>query len=329
MSDTYLASLQAGLLKAMQINRDVVIIGEDLLDPYGGAFKVTKGLSSAFPTRVLASPISESAIVGVATGMAIRGFRPVAEIMFGDFMTLTVDQLVNSASKFALMYKNNVTVPIVVRTPMGGGRGYGPTHSQCLEKLFLGIPGLSVICPSIFHQPGLLLQASIDICSPILFVEYKNLYGLNLIHEDSFTVNLIGNDFPVAIVENSTESPDVILFVYGGLSEEVSELMRELKDEEIYIRAIVPSDLSSPLAPSVIAQYIEDCSNFLVADNNTPGFGWVTEIANWIHENALGKSINIRQLTAKNTVVPSAKNLEDDVLVTKAKLQDELFKLIA
>ena len=112
------------------------LIGEDMLDPYGGAFKVTKGVSSKFPERVITTPISESAIIGLGTGMAMRGMLPVVEIMFGDFLTLCTDQIVNSATKFPLMYKDRVAVPLVIRTPMGGGRGYGPTHSQSLEKMF-------------------------------------------------------------------------------------------------------------------------------------------------------------------------------------------------
>ena len=125
-----------------------IILGEDVLDPYGGAFKVTRGLSTAFPERVQTTPISEAGIVGVAAGMALRGLRPVVEIMFGDFITLAADQLVNHAAKFRWMYNDQVRVPLVIRTPMGGRRGYGPTHSQTLEKLFLGVPGLKVLAPT-------------------------------------------------------------------------------------------------------------------------------------------------------------------------------------
>jgi acetoin:2,6-dichlorophenolindophenol oxidoreductase subunit beta len=114
----------------MASDERVVLIGEDLLDPYGGAFKVTRGLSSAFPDRVLSTPISEAGMVGVATGMAMRGLRPVVEIMFGDFVTLVADQIINHATKFSWMYNDQVKVPLVIRTPMGGRRGYGPTHSQ-------------------------------------------------------------------------------------------------------------------------------------------------------------------------------------------------------
>src|SRR5512136_861277 len=120
---TVLAALNTALKEALTRDERVLLLGEDILDPYGGAFKVTRGLSEAFPERVLATPISEAGFSGVATGMALRGLRPVVEIMFGDFVTLIADQLVNHAAKFHWMYNRQVNVPLVIRTPMGGRRG--------------------------------------------------------------------------------------------------------------------------------------------------------------------------------------------------------------
>ena len=131
---------------------DVSLLGEDVLDPYGGAFKVTQGLSDAYPDRVLTTPISEASLFGVAAGMALRGERPILEIMFGDFVALGFDQIVNGIAKFREMYDDQVTVPLVVRTPMGGRRGYGPTHSQSLEKLLLGVPNIVVVAASECHD---------------------------------------------------------------------------------------------------------------------------------------------------------------------------------
>jgi pyruvate dehydrogenase E1 component beta subunit/2-oxoisovalerate dehydrogenase E1 component len=150
---TILESLNSALHSALAADPRVIILGEDILDPYGGAFKVTRGLSSAYPDRVLTTPVSEAAIVGIATGMSLRGFRPVVEIMFGDFITLAADQIINHVSKLRFMYNEQVQAPIVIRNTMGVRRGYGPTHSQSLEKIFLGIPGLRVLaCP--VNEPG-------------------------------------------------------------------------------------------------------------------------------------------------------------------------------
>src|SRR5918995_6225884 len=131
----------------------VVLLGEDIADPYGGAFKVTRGLTTAFPERVLTTPVSEAAMVGVAAGLAMSGYRPIVEIMFGDFVTLAFDQIVNHITKYPAMYAGKVTCPVIVRVPSGGHRGYGPTHSQSLEKHFMGVPHLTVAAASPFHDP--------------------------------------------------------------------------------------------------------------------------------------------------------------------------------
>ncbi len=153
MSRTVLESLNAALLAAMKLDDRVLLLGEDILDPYGGAFRVTKGCSTAFPDRVLTTPISEAGLGGVCAGLALRGLKPVLEIMFGDFVTLLADQIINHISKFRWMYNDSVDLPLVIRAPMGGRRGYGPTHSQTLEKLYLGVPGLTVAAPLNFHLP--------------------------------------------------------------------------------------------------------------------------------------------------------------------------------
>ncbi len=154
--------LNRALHESMEVDGTVHILGEDILDPYGGAFKVTKGLSTKFGSeRVHTTPISEGSIIGVASGMALRGLRPVAEIMFGDFLALGMDQLINHVSKWRYMFNDQVTVPLVVRTPMGGRRGYGPTHSQSIEARFLGLPAIKVVAPSRFGSPADLLKTAI------------------------------------------------------------------------------------------------------------------------------------------------------------------------
>ena len=142
-----LESLNSALHRAFSDNLNVYLLGEDILDPYGGAFKVSRGLSTSFPERVLTTPISEAGFVGVAAGMALRGLRPVVEIMFGDFVTLIADQMINHIAKFRWMYNNQVRLPIVIRTPMGGRRGYGPTHSQTLGKTISGCTWTTGSCP--------------------------------------------------------------------------------------------------------------------------------------------------------------------------------------
>ena len=133
MKKMYIEGLRNGIKKLL-IDSDVILIGEDIEEPYGGAFKVSKGLSHEFPNQIINMPMSEQGFTGMAIGMSLAGMKPIVEIMFGDFITLIVDQLVNHAAKFSWMYEKKIH--LVVRTPMGGYRGYGATHSQSLVKLF-------------------------------------------------------------------------------------------------------------------------------------------------------------------------------------------------
>ncbi len=142
---TQLAAINRALGEWLAEDERALLLGEDVRSPYGGAFKATRGLSDRHGERVLNTPISEAGIVGVANGLALGGRRPIVEIMFGDFLALCFDQLLNHAAKFHGMYNGRASSAIVVRTPMGGGRGYGPTHSQNLEKHLVGVPGLRVL----------------------------------------------------------------------------------------------------------------------------------------------------------------------------------------
>jgi pyruvate/2-oxoglutarate/acetoin dehydrogenase E1 component len=335
MSETYLESIRCGLLEAMDAADNVLLLGEDIVDPYGGAFKATRGLSTRFPGRVIATPVSEAAIIGVCTGLALRGFRPVAEIMFGDFITLATDQLVNTAAKFPLMYRGKVTVPMLVRTPMGGGRGYGPTHSQSLEKMFFGVPGLRVVSPSVVHDPGALLKHCIlNEQQPILFVEYKTLYSRTLLRQGDFLqvrVRDEGSGFPVAIVENFTGAvPDVVIVSYGGVAASVLSVMSELVEEEIRVRALVPTMINRPLSTGVVVEFISGAEPIIIAEMGTELFNWGSEIAAQIYERLFGRiTAPITRLAAADDVIPAAKQLENMVLPTEEKIHDAILRCLS
>ena len=311
----YLHELNRALAEALAEDRRVFVMGEDIVDPYGGAFKVTKGLSTRFPDRILSTPISEACIVGMGTGMAMRGLLPVVEIMFGDFITIAADQIINHAAKFRQMYNGQVTVPLVIRTPMGGGRGYGPTHSQCLEKLFLGIPGLKVVAPSLFHDVApLLKKAILEEPDPVLFIEHKLLYPLELITSDgTLTVETFADDagFPVGGVRNFDGSrPDLTIISYGGTSLPLSRVLRRMHAEEIRISAFFPSLISAPLAPAVFDS-IRRSKRALIIEEGAGGFGWGAELSAQIYE-AVGNSLEkpVKRMTARDGIVPAARELE-------------------
>jgi len=167
--------LNTTLRHLLEQSPETLILGEDLHDPYGGAFKVTQGLSTDFKQRVISTPISEAGITGAAIGLALDGFKPLMEVMFADFLTLCLDQLYNHAVKFPGMFQD-MTVPLVIRAPCGGRRGYGPTHSQSPEHLLTSVPGLTVVYGSHRHDMSrLLVDATLRWPYPVLFLEHKLL----------------------------------------------------------------------------------------------------------------------------------------------------------
>lgn len=321
---TLLDSLNAGLHQALEDNSQVIILGEDILDPYGGSFKVAKGLSSRFQDRVITTPISEAGITGIAGGMALRGMRPVVEIMFGDFSTLIVDQVVNHLAKFSTMYGQDVKVPVVIRTPMGGRRGYGPTHSQSLEKLFLGVPGLTVLAPFHFRgndatlgAPGkLLYQAITQAEAPTFFVEHKLQYPLKLFTQEDLTEHTLTklgspNGYPLyRLALKSAPNPQLTLAAYGFMAHLAMEAMLTLAYEhEIFCDLLVPTCLApyelSPLIESVAAT-----GRLLTVEEGTRSLGWGAEVLARTAE-ALGPKLRkARRLAAVESVIPAAPDLE-------------------
>ena len=268
---TVLESINQGLHAAMAADPRVIVLGEDILDPYGGAFKVTKGLSSAYPDRVLTTPISEAAIVGLASGLALRGLRPVAEIMFGDFLFLAGDQLVNHAAKFQWMFNDQVRVPMVVRAPMGARRGYGPTHSQSIEKHFMGVPGLWVVAPHVLANPGALLrQATLGCDGPVIFVETKTCYGRELVTDvpGMTIVEFMDESSPFAtkwLRHSDRSDADAVLWCYGGMTPHALEAIQVLRDREgLHVDLAVVSQLS-PVPVTHVRQILEQANPAVVA----------------------------------------------------------------
>lgn len=333
---TYVESLRQSLHHILEQDRRAVVLGEDVLDPYGGAFKVTKGLSSRFPERVFTTPICEASIVGVATGLALRGLHPIAEIMFGDFILLAADQLVNHAVKYSTMYGRKVNVPLVVRTPMGGGRGYGPTHSQSLEKLFLGVPGLTVIAPSHFHDAGALLETAAAFPSPVLFVENKLLYSQRLKLGDVYgplrrEVRLDAAGWPHILLYNydSSLQPDVTLITYGGISRLLESVLAQCREEEVWVQVCLCGSLN-PLPVELILECSQRSGRVLLVEEGSAEFGWGNGVASRIYEGLHGRLLApVACLGAAATVIPASKPLEEELLVSSDKILQAVLKLLS
>lgn len=314
---TVLERLNFALHAAMESDSRVFLVGEDLLDPYGGAFKVSRGLSTRFPERVLATPISEAAIVGVSNGMALRGLRPVAEIMFGDFVALAADQLVNHTAKFRWMYNDNVSVPLVVRAPMGGRRGYGPTHSQSLEKLFLGVPGLKVVAPNALADPADLLMAAIVDDDPVLFVEHKLLYARPLLEAGqadlaNWRLDRAGDPYPALLLR--PEYPATLTIATYGYNFELARAaaVQLLMEHEIFTDIVLFSQLS-PFEIDPLLESLRSTCCLLTVEEASLSLGWGAEVVARAAEAGIPR-LKVGRVAALDLPVANSKSLEDVIL---------------
>ncbi len=287
--------------------KNAYVIGEDIMEPYGGAFKVTKGLSAKYPDNVIGVPMCEQGFTALSVGMALMGGWVIEEIMFGDFITLTADQLINHAAKFSELYGQELH--LAVRTPSGGYRGYGATHSQSIEKLFLGVPGLRVAAPNIYSDPGELLKKVISQGKPTLFIENKLDYPRELLLEDTDILQRSESGSGVRISLRG-EAPEITIITYGGLAGmAVDTAKRLMYDEEIAADVIAVTDLSE--APDKAVSELLRTDNVLITEESTGGFGYAAQAA----ASLSGSGRNIRVLSSMDSAIPSAEAAEREVLV--------------
>ena len=320
----FIHSINHSLHNILEKDTGVIFYGEDLDDPYGGAFKASKGLSTKFPSRVISTPISEAAIIGMSGGMSIGGLKPIVEIMFSDFLLLGADQLLNHLVKYDWMYNNQVNCSVTIRTAIGGGRGYGPTHSQSIEPIIASIPGLQIISPCHYHDPGILLENCVFKDQGVtIFCEYKMNYTKSLVDENNcpegISVKYSNSIFPTAYLSNCEfETPDLSIISHGGNMILVEDLMLELLMEyEVNVNAVFPSVIK-PLPISDIITGIKDCSVILVLEESPKNFGWGSEVIAVLHEASILNDKRILRVGAKEQPIPSAVQLEKEILPSKA-----------
>lgn len=307
-------------------NKNIVMYGEDVCDPYGGAFKVTKGLSTKYKNQVFNMPISEACMTGIAVGMAMTGKIPVAEMMFGDFITLGFDQLLNHAVKYNWVYGDDINVPMIVRAPMGGKRGYGPTHSQSLEKYLIGIPLLKVLALSYVHDPAVLyrqLFACID--GPTVVIENKKLYAERIANIENnnyeqFEVKEANNYgySTLLFTMDSEMKPDYVILTYGGMVRDCLQAAEQLMiDDEIQVDVIVLSQLS-PLPFADLRDFLDINSNIVFVEEGSKSAGIGAEIIASCAENKIGREY-IR-IAAYDCPIPNGIVLENQVVPDKNKV---------
>src|SRR6516165_1696214 len=297
---TYLQAISDGLRQEMRHDRRVFLIGEDV-GVYGGAFKVTLGFQEEFGSwRVIDAPLSETAIMGGATGAAIMGMRPVAEMQFADFVSCAWDHLVTIAAK--QRWRAGTPVPIVLRLPSGGGFSGGPFHSQNPESSFAHIPGLKCVCPATPEDAKGLIISAIEDPNPVLFFEHKHLYRRikGEVPEERYTV-------PIGKARMHQEGEDVSVITWGAMVYTAEEAAKQVDAsvEIVDLRSVMPWDKQAVL------DSVRKTSKVLVLYEDTRSGGFGGEIAATIAEEAFEDlDAPVRRIAAPDTPVPFSPVLE-------------------
>ena len=318
----YAHAINLCLMDALRADDRVIVLGEDVADA-GGSFKVTRGLLEAYgAARVIDTPISEATIVSAAVGAAMSGLRPVVEIMFMDFITLAMDALVNQAAKARFMFGGKTSVPMVVRTPHGGGLSAGPQHSQCLEAWFAHVPGLKVVCPSTPQDAYSLLRSAIDDPDPVIFVEHKGLYGVRG-DVDSSVKMPIGQ---AAVVRPGRA---LTLVSYGASVAVCLSAANHIVEhngidvEVIDLRTLQPWDKATVLAS------VSKTHRVAIVHEAVQAFGVGAEIAACIAEDAFDElDAPVMRVGAPFMPVPFARSLEMQYAVDEAKVLAAMHRLL-
>jgi 2-oxoisovalerate dehydrogenase E1 component beta subunit len=316
MPTTYLEAIREGLWEEMERDPNVFCIGEDIGE-YGGAFKVTAGFLERFGARrVVDTPISEAAIVGASIGASLMGLRPVPEMQFADFITCGFDQIVNFAAK--CRYRWNAPVPIVVRSPSGGGIHGGPFHSQNPEMWFVRTPGLKVVCPATAYDAKGLIKSAIRDNDPVLFFEHKGLY--RKIKEDLPTEEYT---VPIGKAKVVREGRHLSIITYGAMVWTALEAADKLAEEGASVEVV---DLRTlvPLDRETVCASVRKTSKALLLHEDTRTGGMAGELAATITENVFEYLDGpIVRVTAPDTPVPYSPPLEEAFLPNVEKVVEK------
>jgi 2-oxoisovalerate dehydrogenase E1 component len=322
-------AINGALRTLLSSDERVLVIGEDLHEPYGGAFKVTAGLSGDFAGRVISTPISEAGITGAGIGLAMEGKRPIVEIMFADFLTLCMDQLYNHAVKFPAMFADTA-VPLLIRTPAGGRRGYGPTHSQNPENLFVSVPGLTVLFGSHRHNVGQLLVDAVERWpNPTIFLEHKLLYGEAQAPADYEIVEASPEDqgaslFPT--LRRGANEPDVTLVSFGGMLPVVERAAKQLEEQEELAVEIISPALLAPLPRGTLLGALMDRPCIVVVEESHHEFGVSAEILAMLAESGYaGKLLRVGMAPVP---IASARSLERDQIPDEQMIVSSVLDLV-
>ncbi|MCG1042808.1 alpha-ketoacid dehydrogenase subunit beta [Mycetohabitans sp. B8] len=327
---TYQQAINEALSQEMARDENVIVMGEDNAggagspgeqDAWGGVLGVTKGLFHRYPGRVLDTPLSEGGFIGAAVGAAACGMRPVAELMFIDFMGVCFDQIFNQAAKFRYMFGGKAVTPVVIRTMQGAGLRAAAQHSQMLTSLFTHVPGLKVVCPSTpYDAKGLLIQSIRD-DDPVIFCEHKLLYSREGdVPEESYAI-------PFGEANVVRDGDDVTIITYGRMVHQSVEAANALARQGIDVE-VIDLRTTSPLDEETILESASRTGRVVVVDEANPRCSVATDIAALIVQRAF-KSLKaqIELVTAPHTPVPFAGVLEDMYIPSSEKIAAAVIKV--
>ena len=322
---TFQKAVNEALDQEMERDKTVVIMGEDVAggtytegdsDAWGGPLGVTQGLYTKFGDRVMDTPISESAFIGAAVGAATCGLRPVAELMFIDFMGVCFDQIFNQAAKFRYMFGGKAETPVVIRTMIGAGFRAAAQHSQGLYPIFTHIPGLKVVVPSTpYDAKGLLIQSIRD-NDPVIFCEHKVLYDMEgELPEESYAI-------PFGEANFVREGDDVTIVAIGRMVHMATEAADNLAKEGVQCEIVDPRT-TSPLDEDSILESVEKTGRLVVVDESGPRCGMAADIASLVATRAFNDlKESIQTVTPPHTPVPFSDYLEDLYIPDVAQVVD-------
>jgi acetoin:2,6-dichlorophenolindophenol oxidoreductase subunit beta len=295
----------------------VIFFGEDVAVA-GGVFATTQGLHEKYgPSRVFDTPISELALAGAAFGSAVTGLRPVIEIMFGDFLTLAMDMLVNQASKYWFLTQEQVSVPLVIRSVVGAGGRFGAIHSQMPASWFMGVPGVKIVAPSTPADAKALLKAAIRDDNPVLFLEHKRLYGLE--GEVDGGIARLGE---AAVVR---EGSDVTLVSAMKGVHDVLEAAERLEQEHVSAEVIDLRTLR-PLDTETVLASVRKTNRIAVVEEGPLTGGWAGEVLACVTEQGLGHLDDAWRIATPDTPIPYSPPLEDAFLPGPERIVSEILQ---
>jgi len=322
---TYSQAINEALRQEMRRDPNVIILGEDVAGGHGasgdtggvgGVFGLTRGLYKEFgPERVLDTPISESAIIGAASGAAVTGMRPVAEIMFVDFVGVCFDQIYNQAAKFRYMFGGKAKTPMVIRTAIGAGLRAGAQHSQTLYPLFTMVPGLKVVMPANpYDAKGLLINAIRD-DDPVIFMESKLLYGMEgEVPDEAYRI-------PFGEANIVREGKDLTFVAFGAMVPRALAVANTLAAHGVSVEVVDPRT-TSPLDEDTILESVEKTGRLVVIDESPPRCSLAADVASMVAEKGFGSlKAPIGKVTCPHTPVPFAPNLEDEFMPNPRRIE--------